>query len=197
MKPPRETDCAAVNSCGAGSEEAASRLQRGELIACPTEAVWGISCDPFNEAAVLRVLRLKRRPVEKGLLLLAAGMDQIEDLLAPLAPQQIAELRESWPGPVTWLIPDPDKRYPGWVKGKHPSVAIRVSDHPVAAAISRSFGKPMVSTSANLAGEPEIRSRQDLRRQFGDRIHCIVKGELGGRDAPSEIRDLSSGRRIR
>ncbi len=189
MNPPRETVCAA--------EEAASLLGQGKLIAYPTEAVWGIGCDPFNEAAVLRVLRLKQRAVEKGLLLLAAGMDQIEDLLAPLALEQIAVLRESWPGHITWLIPDPHKRYPDWVKGKHPSVAIRVSDHPVAAAVSRSFGKPMVSTSANLAGEPEIRSRQDLRRQFGDGIDHVVEGELGGRDAPSEIRDLSSGRRIR
>lgn len=189
MKLPRETD--------GGAREAASRLHQGKLIAYPTEAVWGIGCDPFNKAAVLRILRLKRRPLEKGLLLLAADMDQIEDLLGVLAPEQIAVLRESWPGPVTWLIPDPDQRYPDWIKGEHQSVAIRVSDHPVAAAISRSFGKPVVSTSANLAGEPEIRSREDLHRQFGDGIDYVVAGKLGGRGAPSEIRDLSSGRRIR
>ena len=188
---------------GAGSgiesspEQAAQCLRRGGVIACPTEAVWGLGCDPFNRAAVLRVLALKQRPVEKGLLLVAAGMDQIKALLAPLSRQQLAVLRQSWPGHLTWLIPDPDRRYPDWIRGEHASVAVRVSDHPVVSSICRAFGKPMVSTSANLAGEPEIRSLADLQRQFGKQIDCLVDGELGGRMATSEIRDLLTLSRIR
>ena len=139
---------------GSGTESssalAAQCLRRGGVIACPTEAVWGLGCDPFNHSAVLRVLALKQRPVEKGLLLVAAGMEQIEGLLAPLSQDQLAVLRQSWPGHVTWLIPDPDRRYPDWIRGEHASVAVRVSDHPVVSSICRAFGKPMVSTSANL-----------------------------------------------
>lgn len=177
--------------------EAARRLREGELIAYPTEAVWGIGCDPFNREAVYRLLGLKRRAVDKGLLLVAAGMEQIGELLAQLTVDEIARLRDSWPGHITWLVPDPDGQYPEWIRGEHPAVAIRVSDHPVVKELCLAFGGPIVSTSANLAGEPEFRSMEDVRRQFGADIDCIVEGKLGGHGKPSEIRDLVTGERIR
>ncbi len=176
---------------------AAVSLRRGELIAYPTEAVWGIGCDPFNRAAVERLLRLKQRPVGKGLLLVAAGMEQLGKLLARRTAKHIAQLRETWPGHVTWLIPDPDNIYPEWIRGRHTAVAIRVSDHPLVQALCRAFGQPIVSTSANRAGEPEIRALAEVRRQFGDTVGCVLEGDLGGYDNPSEIRDLLSGERIR
>lgn len=178
-------------------EEAARRLEAGALIAYPTEAVWGIGCDPFNREAVLRLLRLKQRPANKGLLLVAAEMDQIGKLLTQLTSAQITTLRNTWPGHVTWLVPDPAMQYPGWIRGDHPAIAIRVSDHPVVREICIAFGEPIVSTSANRAGEPEIRTLEELRRQFGDTIDCIVEGDLGGHQKPSEIRDLVTGERIR
>ena len=190
-----------MNPRPAGTESggggAAVVLRRGGVIAYPTEAVWGLGCDPFNRDAALRILALKRREIDKGLLLVAAGMEQIDDLLAPLGEEPLAILRQSWPGHVTWLIPDPAGRYPAWIRGRHPTVAVRVSDHPVVASICRAFNRPIVSTSANFAGEPEIRSTEDLRRQFGGEIDYVAEGRLGGRDAPSEIRDLLSNIRIR
>lgn len=178
-------------------EQVAGSLRDGKLIAYPTEAVWGIGCDPFNHETVLRLLRLKHRPVEKGLLLVAAGMDQIDELLAPLTAEQLETLKESWPGHVTWLIPDPAELYPDWIRGEHATVAVRVSDHPVVQAICRAFDKPLVSTSANRAGAPEIRTLAELQRQFGATIDLIVTGSLGDRKQASEIRDLLSGKRIR
>ena len=177
--------------------EAAKRLRQGELIAYPTEAVWGIGCDPFNREAVYRLLRLKQRPVSKGLLLVAAGMEQIGKLLTPLTVDQIAMLRETWPGHITWLVPDPASEYPEWIRGEHPAVAIRVSDHPVVRELCLAFGGPIVSTSANPAGETEFRSMEEVRRQFGAGIGCIIEGELGGHGKPSEIRDLVTGERVR
>ena len=179
------------------ASEAAKRLREGELIAYPTEAVWGIGCDPFNREAVYRLLRLKQRPVGKGLLLVAAGMEQIGKLLTRLSADQIARLRETWPGHTTWLVPDPAGQYPEWIRGEHQAVAIRVSEHPVVMELCIAFGGPIVSTSANLAGEPEFRSVEEVRRQFGADIGCMVEGELGGHDSPSEIRDLVTGERIR
>lgn len=182
---------------GTRAIEAAKRLREGELIAYPTEAVWGIGCDPFNRKAVRRLLRLKQRPANKGLLLVAAGMDQIGKLLARLSVEQIGKLRETWPGHVTWLVPDPAGLYPEWIRGEHPSVALRVSGHPVVRELCMAFAEPIVSTSANLAGAPEFRSPEAVRRQFGDAIGCIVAGELGGHARPSEIRDLLTGERVR
>ncbi|MDD9891452.1 MAG: L-threonylcarbamoyladenylate synthase [Gammaproteobacteria bacterium] len=172
-------------------------LKQGKLIAYPTEAVWGFGCDPFNEAAVLRILAIKQRPVEKGLILVAAGSSQIAELLEDLPETQKQLLADSWPGPTTWLIPDPKNLFPVWVKGTHKSIAIRVSAHPLVQELCKQYGKPIVSTSANTAGEEEIRSRLILEEQFADRIDYIVEGELGDRSVPSQIRDLISGAVLR
>lgn len=130
---------------------AAKVLSAGGVIACPTEAVWGLSCEPFDRSAVERLLQLKQRPVSKGLILLAACEAQVEFLLQDLPLPQRATLRASWPGPVTFLVPHRG-RVPAWVTGEHDSVAVRVTDHPGMVALCRAYGGPVVSTSANPGG---------------------------------------------
>jgi L-threonylcarbamoyladenylate synthase len=178
-------------------QRASEKLQQGGIIAYPTEAVWGLGCDPGNYPAVKRILRLKNRSEAEGLILLAAGMDQLPALFATLNASQKARLASSWPGPTTWLIPDPDHLFPDWIKGQHQTVAIRVSAHPLVQALCSKFGGPIVSTSANRTGAKEIRSRAGLEEKFGDSIDYIVSGELGAAARTSEIRDLMSNRRIR
>ncbi|MCH7815895.1 MAG: Sua5/YciO/YrdC/YwlC family protein [Proteobacteria bacterium] len=176
---------------------ACEKLNAGKVIAYPTEAVWGLGCDPNNSAAVTRLLRLKKRPPAKGLILVAATIEQLGSLLNSLDEQQLAQLASTWPGPITWLIPDPDNIIPNWIKGSHRSVAIRVSDHPLVQQLCTEFGGPIVSTSANRDGQPEIRSRVILEQQFALSIDYIVPGELGSGTKTSEIRDLLSGEVIR
>jgi len=177
-----------------GSPQQASEvLHRGGVIAYPTEAVFGLGCDPHNQSAVEKILALKQREKEKGLLLVAASTDQVAPLLRGLTRTQLDLLEETWPGPVTWLIPDPQNLFPEWVKGQHRSIAIRVSAHPVVQELCKSFGKPVVSTSANLANEPEIRCRLILQTTFTDKIDFVVDGELGDSSTPSTIRDLVTG----
>ncbi len=188
---------ASHQSASGGPEQASEVLRSGGVIAYPTEAVFGLGCDPFNEAAVEKILTLKQRPRAKGVLLVAADQQQIAPLLAGLSPELRARLDESWPGPVTWLIPDPKNLYPAWIKGEHTSIAIRVSAHPGVKALCESFGQAIVSTSANLADEPEIRSRLTLQETFGDKVDFIVDGELGDSSQPSTIRDLLTGNTLR
>ena len=106
---------------------AAGVLHAGGILACPTEAVWGLSCDPFDQAAVNRLLLLKRRPVEKGLILVAADMAQLDFLLRDLSDGQRKKLEASWPGPNSWLVPHRG-RVPAWIHGEHDTVAVRVSE---------------------------------------------------------------------
>jgi len=176
---------------------ACQHLAAGDVIAYPTEAVWGLGCDPNNEEAVGKLLRIKSRPVEKGLILIAGQIEQFAELLSTLSTSERKALEDTWPGHVTWLVPDPNQLIPSWIKGSHASVAIRVSTHPVVQALCGAFAGPIVSTSANEAGEQEIRSRSLLEEKFAGTIDHIVDGELGQAEKPSEMRDLLSGRILR
>lgn len=177
--------------------EACQHLRQGNVIAYPTEAVWGLGCDPSNEAAVQKILQIKNRPVDKGLILVGGNITQFEALLSKLSVEHRATLEASWPGHISWLVPDPDQLVPSWIKGSFQTVAIRVSSHPLVVGLCAAYGGPIVSTSANEAGEEEIRSRLILERKFADSIDYIVDGSLGSAEKPSELRDLLSGRVLR
>ena len=177
-------------------EAAVCALRAGGVIACPTEAVWGLSCDPNNADAVAHLLALKRRPVAKGLILVAATEDQIGFLLAGLTGQQRATLADSWPGPATWLLPHLGQ-VPGWICGEHASVAVRVSDHPVVSALCSAWGGPLVSTSANRTGARPAREAFQVRRYFGDGLDYLLPGRIGVSGRPTPIRDITNGRIIR
>ena len=177
--------------------EAAAVVINGGVIAYPTEAVWGLGCDPWNPEAVYRVLALKQRPVDKGVILIGTAQAQFAPLLDPLSPEQMAVLDASWPGPNTWLIPDPKGWAPDWIRGQFDTVAVRVSAHPVVAALCQAVGYPIVSTSANLAGQAPLLTAEAVREQFGTMLDAIVPGTTGGQKTPSKIQDLRSGKLVR
>ena len=171
-------------------------LQQGGVVACPTEAVWGLSCDPDNPEAVDRLLALKQRPLHKGLILVAADTDQVAALLQGLTSAQHGKLALSWPGPTTWLLPH-NSLVPAWIHGGRETVAVRVTAHPVMSALCRSWGGPLVSTSANPTGSQPSRAAFQVRRYFGTGVDDLLPGAVGGADRPSVIRDLVSDRIIR
>ncbi|WHI44816.1 L-threonylcarbamoyladenylate synthase [Microbulbifer sp. JMSA004] len=176
--------------------QAARALAAGGVIAHPTESVWGLACDPNNLLAVRRLLQLKHRPLEKGLILVSGDRTHFAPLLSDLSDGQKEQLDRSWPGPVTWLVPHRDL-IPSWVCGVHKSVALRCTDHPFTAALTRAFGGAIVSTSANPAGSQPARNKYQVLRYFGRDLDFVGGGSTGGRSAPSEIRDLQSGRVLR
>ncbi|WP_210397970.1 L-threonylcarbamoyladenylate synthase [Motiliproteus sediminis] len=177
--------------------QAVRALGAGGVIAYPTEAVWGLGCDPWQRAAVERLLLLKSRPQHKGLILVASDIEQLAPLLAGLSAAERDQLAATWPGPNTWLLPDPQGWVPEWVKGQHASVAVRVSAHPLVRSLCRAFGAPLVSTSANPAGQEPARSAGDVRQMFPRQLDYLLPGPLGGLDKPTVIRDLRSGSLLR
>lgn len=178
-------------------QRATRTLNSGGTIAYPTEAVWGLGCDPWDEEAVERILELKRRPVHKGLILVASSAEQVMPLLDPLDSTLRDRALSYWPGPVTCLIPDPLKQTPEWIRGRHSAVAVRVSDHPLVQRLCESFGGPLVSTSCNPAGRTSARTPWQVRGYFGDELDYILPGDLGRERRPSRIIDLESGRQLR
>ena len=177
--------------------EAVKCLRDGGVIAYPTEAVWGLGCDPFNSDAVNRLLALKQRSKSKGLILAAASISQAGVLMEALSLEHRKLVESKWPGPVTWIIPDISNIIPSWIKGQHAKVAVRVSNHPIVKDLSNGFGGMIVSTSANFNNESEIKSFEILECRFGSKLDGIVKGDLGLDINPSEIWDVESGSRIR
>jgi L-threonylcarbamoyladenylate synthase len=172
--------------------EAVRTVDAGGIIAYPTEAVYGLGCDPLDRAAVLRLLRLKQRPASKGLILIAASVEQLQPYLGPLAPAMSRRIRATWPGPVTWVVPARPET-PWWLRGAHAGIAVRVTGHPLAAALCGAAGRALVSTSANVASRPPARTALRVRLVFGDEIDCILHGPTGALDRPTEIRNATSG----
>ncbi len=179
-------------------QQAVTALLHGEVIAYATESVFGLGCDPDNQAAVMRLLAIKQRPVEKGLILIAADWGQLQPYLSPaqLSPVHLQRVFDSWPGPFTWLMPVAEST-PAWLTGQYATLAVRVSAHPQVVALCRVFGKPLVSTSANLTGEPPAKTTAEVQDALGSRVGFILPGEVGGARNPSLIRDAQSGAVIR
>lgn len=175
--------------------DAARRLREGAILAYPTEGVYGLGCDPRNRAAVERILTLKQRPAAKGLILVAADLSQLLDFVRPLDRERMRRIEASWPGPNTWLLPARET-VPRWLRGDHPTLAVRVTAHTLAAALCRTFGGPLVSTSANLSGRPPARAPLEVRLRCPG-VDRVIHGPLGGRSGPSVIRDGATGRVIR
>ena len=176
--------------------QAAQCLRDGGIIAYPTEAVYGLGCDPGNETAVRHLLVLKDRPIEAGLILIADTFEHIQPFIQTVSNEKKERAMAAWPGPVTWLFPKRDD-VPGWLAGEHETIALRISAHPVCRALCAAFNGAIVSTSANPGRAEPARSVAQLERYFGSTLGGIVEGQLGGGVRPSEIRDLASGQVLR
>ena len=171
-------------------------LRQGGVIAYPTEAVWGLGCDPLNESAGRRLFELKQRPSGVGVILIASDFSQIEGYIGNCSPGAIARAQASWPGPNTWIFPA-STTVPSWVVGEHVGIAIRVTGHPLAGALCQAFGGALVSSSANIHGQAPAKNTIELRRMFADQLDAVVDGELGGLERPTTIRDAVTGEFVR
>lgn len=175
-------------------QKACRALDRGGVIAYPTEGVFGLGCLPDDFNAVSRILDIKKRDPEKGLVLIAAEISQLDQWIN-LAGKEF-RLASSASNPVTWIVPAAED-VPSWIRGSHTGIAVRVTAHPVAKALCEAAGSPLVSTSANISGRPPTRNALVLRRNLGTLVDYIVPGECGQSRGPSEIRDIKSGQTLR
>lgn len=168
-------------------KRAAEVLLGGGIIAYPTEGVFGLGCLPDELGAVQRLLDIKRRHAAKGLILIAANVNQLDGWIALSDGLRIPPADPAHP--VTWIVP-PGERVHALLRGDHSGLAIRITSNPIAAAICEAVDSPITSTSANLSGRPAARNRFVLRRQFAQRVDYLVPGDCGPSKGASEIRDL-------
>ncbi len=175
---------------------AARRLREGGIVAYPTEAVFGLGCDPANPDALQRLLALKRRPWQRGMILIGARLSQLSPFLAPLDEARIQRAQASWPGPITWLWPARPS-VSRLLRGRHASLAVRVPGHPLARALCDAFGGAIVSTSANPSGRRPARSALQVRQRLGAQSVFILSGPVDDKARPSRIMDILSGQVLR
>jgi L-threonylcarbamoyladenylate synthase len=169
-------------------------LRQGGIILYPTEGVYGLGCDPFNETAVLRLLKIKRRNVNKGLILIATNWQQVKDLLKINIEQCAASKKSNYP--TTWVLPA-TKKAPRWITGKFNSIAIRVTSHPMAKKICQKFGGPIVSTSANLTKKAPVKNLKQVDKKIICNIDFVVHGRVGNLGKPTRICDIERAEILR
>ncbi|AWB66458.1 threonylcarbamoyl-AMP synthase [Saccharobesus litoralis] len=179
-------------------EQAAQIFQQGGVLAYPTEAVFGVGCDPDNQQAVEKLLQIKQRPIEKGLILLAANYSQllpyIDDKSIPQDKRYTVLSR--WPNGITQIIKANDNT-PRFLTGQFDAIAVRITDQPDVVALCNLTNKPIVSTSANLTGEEPARTWQELDPKLLEKLDFVIKGQTLGYQQPSQIINALTGDVIR
>jgi L-threonylcarbamoyladenylate synthase len=173
----------------------AAHLRRGGLIAYPTESCYGLGCDPYNRSAVQRLLRLKQRPQDKGLILIASGYRQVARYLHPLTAAEQQQLKIAGTQAITYLMPALNSA-PRWLRGSHDTLAIRLTAHKQAAQLCRGVDSALVSTSANRSGQRPARTYAQCRRLFGRKV-WVLPGRVGKYKKPSTIAMWADGKIIR
>ncbi|MEY8215574.1 MAG: L-threonylcarbamoyladenylate synthase [Colwellia sp.] len=179
-------------------KQAAEVVDHGGIIAYPTEAVFGLGCDPDNESAVQKLLSIKQRPAHKGLILLAANYSQllpyIDDNIISQETRTVILAR--WPNAITQVLPA-NKNISLLLCGNFDSIAVRITDHPDVIALCQRINKPIVSTSANIAGETPAITWQQAEKHLGNKIDFILKGKTFELLKPSTIINGLTGEILR
>ncbi len=177
-------------------QQAARLLHLGGILAYPTEAVYGLGCDPLNEQSVRRLLAIKQRAMNKGLILIGAELAHVQPYIQAMDETSMRRVLDSWPGPATWLLPVAEW-VPRWLTGQHERIALRLTAHPLAAALCRAFGGAIISTSANLSNRPPARTALQARIRCADQPDMILSAATGQLSSPTPIRDALTGQCIR
>ena len=172
--PVGETTAARVAD-GAGIDAAVRALDTGLLVGLPTETVYGLAADALDAAAVLRVFAAKNRPADNPLIVHVADPAELAGVAAHVTPLARSLATTFWPGPLT-LVLEAHERVPAVTRGGLHTVAVRLPDHPVAAAVLERTRHPLAAPSANRSGRPSPTRAEHVVAEFGDRVAVVLDG---------------------
>jgi L-threonylcarbamoyladenylate synthase len=174
----------------AAVERAAELLRAGELVALPTETVYGLAANALNEKAVARIFEIKGRPTYNPIIVHVASNEMARDCVAewPAVAEKFA--RAFWPGPLTLVLPRAEK-IPDAVTAGGPTVGVRWPSHPFMPAVIRACGFPLAAPSANLSNQISPTTAEHVRRQLTGKIPLIVDGGASQVGIESTVLDLT------
>jgi L-threonylcarbamoyladenylate synthase len=173
----------------------AHAVSQGAVFGYPTDTIWGFGCHPLIASSVARILQIKNRSPDKGLILLSSRLEYCSTYLG-LDGEALDPIQQAADHPTTWLVPASES-CPVWIRGNYPTVAIRITNHPLLEFLCDRLQAPIVSTSANRSGKATVRNSVQMRKQFGDELDFIICGFATGSNRPSEIKSLLGRTTIR
>ena len=171
-------------------KQAVRTTNLGGIIAYPTESVYGLGCDPLNRNAVAKLLRIKCRPVSKGMILVGSDITQIFPFvdIEALDDEVLDLLDEQWPGPVSFILPAAPSA-PKWITGRHTSIAVRISAHPVVQQLCNTLDYAIVSTSANYSGSTPAKTAFQVQQKLKGSVDYTINAPVGSLLSPTPIID--------
>ncbi len=171
-------------------DRAAGLLRAGELVAFPTDTVYGVGAIAWDRRAVAKLYTAKLRSPDKAIPLLLADVDDLDLVAAAVSPAARRLAQRFWPGPLTLVLPRAGA-VPDEVTAGGATVAVRVPDHPMARALIRLAGAPLATTSANLSGQPSPVTAAEVAAQLAGRVALILDGGRCPGGVPSTLVDVT------
>lgn len=174
---------------------AAGLLRQGELVALPTETVYGIAADARNGAAVEKIFRAKGRPQDNPLIVHICGMEMLHGIVSDVPPRARRLAQAFWPGPLTMVLPRGDEVSDVTCAGLD-TVGVRMPSHPVVQAVIRASGVAFAAPSANLSGKPSPTNAQDTLADMNGRLPLILDGGESAVGVESTVVSLAGGQPV-
>lgn len=172
------------------TQEAATMLWKGGLVAIPTETVYGLAASARDGVAVQKIFDLKDRPYEKPISVLVSGMEMVEQYCQNIPPVAYKLAEKYWPGPLTMILEDKGI-VPLMVTAETDTLGVRCPDHPLTLSIIEKADFPLAATSANPAGGEPAKTAQEVLQYFDKRIEAVVDGGPCAVGVASTVLDLT------
>jgi len=172
-------------------KRAAELLRAGEVVALPTETVYGLAANARDEKAVAKIFQIKGRPANNPIIVHVAGVDMAQRCVADWPANAVSLARAFWPGPLTLVLPRA-KDIPDNVTAGGATVGVRWPGHPLIQAVMRECGFPLAAPSANLSGQISPTNAGHVRKQLGDKISLIIDGGQSQVGIESTVLDLTA-----
>ena len=169
---------------------AASIILRGGLVVFPTDTVYGVGGHPFLPAAAERIYRAKMRPRDKAIPLLVSGPEQLAQVVIDVPSAARRLMAAFWPGALTVVLPK-HPSVPDVLTAGRASVALRMPDHPLVAALAEAISAPVAATSANLSGRPPATTATQAEKALGEVVDLVIEGGPCSGGVPSTVLDLT------
>jgi L-threonylcarbamoyladenylate synthase len=166
-------------------------IAQGSIIAFPTDTVYGLAVDAFNENALQKLYKIKKRSFDKPCVVQISDKSELKDIVGKTSPSVQKLIDRFWPGVLT-IIFSSKYKFSKIICGENLTVGIRIPQNDIALHILSSYKNPLAVTSANVSGQEILNNAEDISEEFKDSVDFIIKDRIEGENIPSTVIDVTS-----